>query len=157
MLLIILVVVVLIVIVLFIINPVLMLVTQAKLPTVKSKAEIRNNSILCVVTLEDAKSPMFVTSLDAPRSLAEKMGLCPPEGFKEKPLQDRRSAPEWIAKWNKENILFTGKYQIEPNIPVILKFAIKTAPDENLIIKGQFESGRKFGNMVAFFQIKVEK
>jgi hypothetical protein len=143
--------------ILIMINPVVMLLTRGKSATVKTKAEVREHSLVCTLILEEAKSPMFITSFDAPRATAEKIGLGPPDGFTAELLHDRKSDSARIAEWNRERLHFVGKQRIEPGVPLTIVFPLKaTAPVETWKISGLYESGRTLGNMISGFSINVE-
>jgi hypothetical protein len=148
---------VLLVCILILINPVVMLLTSGKGATIHTKAEVREHALICTLTLEGAKSHKFITSLDTPRTTAEKIGLGAPDGFTAQPLLDPKSDSASVAKWNEEHLQFVGKQRIEPGVPLTIVFPLKTAaPVGTWKISGLYDSGRTFGNMISGFSIDVE-
>lgn len=141
----------------FVLRPVLILVRQSAMPEVKSQAEICDGQLTCVLSLENSKSPMYITELHLPRDVGEKIGLEPPDSFCEQALQDRKSDAVWLEQWNADNLRFAGKCRLEPDFPRTLEFPLSRIPEEPFTMQGQFETGKLFANLIGFFEINIEQ
>ena len=136
-------------------NPALIVASSGKTPKVKSEARVEGSELITILTLVDVESPLYIMALDVPRPPAEEAGLGPPGGFHLEALEGKRSDPEWIANWNKENLHFAGKLALAPNAPTTLRFPLTGAVPRPFEIRGQLESGRTFLNSMTFFRIQV--
>jgi hypothetical protein len=140
--------------ILFVVNPVLIAVRSGPGPRVEAKLSLREHAVACDLLLRDAKEDRYITELSLPRLVAEKVKIEAPEGFRAQPLEDAKSDKAWLENWNRENIRFVGRVKIAPSVPALILFPVAIPRLEGLEIRGQYETGKTFGNMISFFHAK---
>lgn len=137
------------------VNPVLIAISSESGSRIESKVSLRDGGIVCELLLQNTKTAHYITELDIQRPVAETMKIGNPEGFRLEALPATKSdEKEWVDNWNRENVRFTGRLEITPGVPVTLFIPAATPALEGLEIRGQFETGKKFGNTISFFTVK---
>lgn len=140
--------------VLLVVNPVLVLIQDGPGSRIESKLSLEADAIVCDLRLRDAKEDRFITELSLSRPVAERLKIAAPAGFRAEPLADAKSDPAWVENWNRENVRFTGRVRISPDMPLILTFPAAAASLESTEINGRFETGKTFGNVLGFFKAR---
>ena len=94
-----------------------------------------------------------MTEVDAPRQLAEALGLGPPERFLEEPLpltEEERRDPEtvaWAREWNRDNVRWVGAESLSPGEPLVLEFPASSPSAATGVLSISYERKLGFGGM----------
>ncbi len=87
-----------------------------------------------------------ITEVSLERQLADRLGLSPPEGFREEPLtleEEDRSDPEtvrFVTEWNAENVSWVCDLEIVAGVPIVVRIPAANAGADSGVLSISYES-----------------
>jgi hypothetical protein len=128
-----------------------------------SMRPLQENLIEIEVMTAGAKEGVVITEISMERQLRDALGLTPPAGFRAEPLplEDRESgdeqAAEFVAKYNRERVRYTGQLLVTPGTPALLRFPVEHAGMARGQIELQHERKIGVGGSIGFVSVTVGK
>ncbi len=116
------------------------------------------HTLTVAMQLSGTQRPHTVTEISMPRTLAQALGVRPPNGFSEQflPLDDRsKNNPDMVKsveKFNQDTLRWVGALPLPPGDPVSLTISSQTPLASTGTISFQYEwKGKVLGASISFF------
>lgn len=114
-----------------------------------------------VIAISNNNKENRITQISMLRSVAQKLGVSEPSGFKteELPLteDDRKNTEtvDFVKQYNIENLRWVGSLELAPNAATELVIPATAVPPISGIIDFQYEARVGFGGSISFFRLNL--